>query len=215
MVTDADVNGNTVYRTTSYDYYQYTTPPDVDPDYELYQLKTVTDDEDNVTTYDYTSNGYLYTVTPAVGNATTYDYNAGGDATKVTDGNGNDTSYAYDNLHRLTTTTFPDIGAGQKTRTTAYTCCGEDTETDENGVVTKYEYEQYTKRLKKVTQDYGTGRLNYVTEYTYDEVGNLKTEKNARLKTTTYTYDDCDRKTRVDYPDSTYETWTYRDDGRV
>jgi len=73
----------------------------------------------------------------------------------------------------------------------------------------------HTHRLKKKTQDYGTGRLNYVTEYTYDEVGNLKTEKNARLKTTTYTYDDCDRKTRVDYPDSTYETWTYRDDGRV
>ena len=64
-------------------------------------------------------------------------------------------------------------------------------------------------------KDYGTGRLNYVTEYTYDEVGNLLTEKNARGKTTTHTYNDCDRKTRVDYPDSTYETWTYRDDGRV
>ena len=29
------------------------------------------------------------------------------------------------------------------------------------------------------------------------------------------TYDDCDRKIRVNYPDSTYETWEYRDDGRV
>ena len=46
-------------------------------------------------------------------------------------------------------------------------------------------------------------------------MGNRKTEKNARLKTTTFTYDDADRKTRVDYPDSAYETWAYRDDGRV
>ena len=96
---------------------------------------------------------------------------------------------------------------------TAYTCCGVDTVTDENGVVTKYEYDQYTHKLKKVHQDYNG--LNYVTEYTYDEVGNRKTEKNARLKTTTFTYDDANRKTRVDYPDSTYEIWTYRDDGRV
>jgi len=79
--------------------------------------------------------------------------------------------------------------------------------------VTKYEYDQYTKRLWKVHEDY-TG-LNYITEYTYDEVGNLKTVKNARLKTTTHTYDGADRLIHTDYPDSTHESWTYRDDGRV
>jgi YD repeat-containing protein len=105
------------------------------------------------------------------------------------------------------------VGAGQKTKTTAWTCCGMDSVTDENGRVTKYEYNAYTHNLWKVHEDYAG--LNYVTTYTYDEVGNLKTETNARSKVTTYTYDDADRKTRADYPDATYETWTYRDDGRV
>jgi RHS repeat-associated protein len=50
---------------------------------------------------------------------------------------------------------------------------------------------------------------------TYDEVGNLKTETNARGKVTTYWYDDGDRNTQADHPDSTHEYWSYRDDGRV
>jgi RHS repeat-associated protein len=210
-VKDEDVNGNAADHTTYYTYYPY----NYSQVSARYQLQTMTDARGNVTTYYYDSNGYPDYTDPPLGNNIDYTYNAVGDVTSVTDGNGNTTSYAYDNLHRLTTTTFPSIGAGTKTKVTAYTCCGVDTETDENGVVTKYEYDQYTKRLKKVTQDYGTGKLNYVTEYTYDEVGNLKTEKNARLKTTTYVYDDCDRKIQVDYPDSTHEYWTYRDDGRV
>jgi len=154
-------------------------------------------------------------VTPQVGNATTYEYNSAGDVTSITDGNGNETTFTYDELHRQTSVTYPSVGAGTKSKTTTYTCCGEDTVTDENGMVTKYEYYSGTKRLWKVTQDYGTGRLNLVTEYAYDEVGNMVTETNARGKTTEYTYDDGNRKVRVDYPDGTYETWTYRDDGRM
>jgi YD repeat-containing protein len=80
-------------------------------------------------------------------------------------------------------------------------------------VQTKNEYDFYTKRLWKVHEDY-IG-LNYVTEYGYDEVGNLRTVKNARGYTSTYTYNAADQLTRADYPGSTYETWTYRDDGRV
>ncbi len=75
--------------------------------------------------------------------------------------------------------------------------------TDENGRITKYEYYPYTNRLWKVHEDY-TG-LNYITTYTYDEVGNLKTETNARGKVTTYWYDDANRKTQADYPDGTHE----------
>lgn len=104
-------------------------------------------------------------------------------------------------------------GGTREFNTFAYTCCGLDSVTDENGRVSKYEYDQYTHRLKKVHEDYNG--LNYVTEYTCDEVGNLKTVKNARLKTTSHTYDGADRLTRTDHPDSTHETWTYRDDGRV
>jgi RHS repeat-associated protein len=204
IIRDEDVNGNPVDRTTSYTYWDSS---------KAYQLKTVTDARGNVTTYYYDSNCYLDYIDPPLGNNIQYTCNSVGDVTAVTDGNGNTTSYQYDGIHRQTQITYPDIGAGQKTKTTTYDCCGIDQVTDENGIVTKYEYDQYTHRLWKTHEDYAG--LNYVTENTYDEVGNLKTVKNARLKTTSHTYDAADRLTRSDYPDSTYETWTYRDDGRV
>jgi len=212
-IKDQDVNGDPVDRVTSYTYYGSS---------KAYQLSTTTDAEGNVTTYDYsTSTGYLTSITPEEGGATSYGYNDLGDVTSVQDGNGNTTSYQYDNLHRVTQITYPSVGGGQKTKTTTWSCCGRTQETDENGVVTRYYYEDdkptavRTHLLWKVVRDCGTGRLNYTTEYTYDEVRNTKTEKNPRGKTTTYTHDAANRKTRVDYPDNTYEAWAFRDDGRI
>ena len=218
-IKDQDVNGNPVDRTTTYTYYGSA---------KAYQVDTVTDGRGNVTTYDYClsdpthgPDGSLKSVQPQEGGATTYTHNDLGDVTSTTDGNGNITSYQYDNIHRVTQVIFPSVGNGQKTRTTSWGCCGKTQETDENGVVTQYLYEDdqrpavHTHRLWEVVQDSGTGRLNYTTEYTYDEVGNTKTVKNPRLKTTTYVYDDADRKVEADYPDSTSETWDYRDDGRL
>ncbi len=214
IVHDTDINGNPVDRITTYTYY-----PGTDPAYRRYKLYTMTDARSNVTTYYYDSaTGYLDYVDLPGGNVppakdVDYTYNAVGDATAVTDGNGITTSYQYDGIHRQTQITYPDVGAGQKTKITDYTCCGVDQVTDENGRITKYEYYAYTNRLWKVHEDY-TG-LNYITTYTYDEVGNLKTETNARGKVTTYWYDDANRKTQADYPDGTHEYWSYRDDGRM
>jgi RHS repeat-associated protein len=181
-----------------------------------YQLKTVADARGNTTTFYYDSNWYLDYIDPPVGNNIDVTADAYGDITAITDGNGNTTSFVPDALHRLTRITFPNIGSGStKNRDFTWDCCGLTQITDENGVVTKLEYDQYTKWLKKVTEDYGTGKLNYATQYTYDEVGNLKTVTNARSKVTTYTYDDADRLTQASYPDGTSEAWTYHDDGRV
>ena len=209
---DKDRNGNSVNRVTTYTYYGST---------KAYQVDTVTDACSNVTTYDYsTSTGYRISMTPQVGNATTYGYNDMGDTTSVTDGNNNTTSYQYDNIHRQTQISYPDVGNGQKTKTTTWTCCGKTSETDENGVVTKYYYDEdqtpavHDHRLWKVVQDYGTGTLNYTTQYGYDEVGNNTTVINPRGYTTTYTYDAGNRKTQASYPDSTSESWTYADNGR-
>jgi RHS repeat-associated protein len=204
IVRDQDVNGNPVDRITSYTYWDATYG---------FQVKTTTDARSNVTTYYYDSNCYLDYVDPPLGNNLQYTCNSVGDVTAITDGNGNTTSYQYDGIHRQTQITYPDIGAGQRSKTSTYTCCGLDSVTDENGIVTKYEYDQYTHRLWKTHEDYAG--LNYVTENAYDEVGNLKTVKNARGKTTTYTYDAADRKIQASYPDSTAESWTYRDDGRM
>ena len=210
---DKDRNGNSVNRVTTYTYYGST---------KGYQVDTVTDACSNVTTYDYsTTTGYRISMTPQVGNATSYGSDDMGDVTSVTDGNNNTTSYQYDNIHRLTQITYPDVGNGQKTRTTTWTCCGKTSETDEDGVVTKYYYDEdqtpavHDHRLWKVVQDYGTGTLNYTTQYGYDEVGNNTTVINPRGYTTTYTYDAGNRKTGASYPDSTSESWTYADNGRV
>jgi len=49
----------------------------------------------------------------------------------------------------------------------------------------------------------------------FDEVGNTTAVKSPRGFTTTYVYDDADRKIEAHYPDSTSESWEYRDDGRL
>jgi RHS repeat-associated protein len=208
VIRDEDAYESPVDRTTSFAYYSGS-----DPVYRRYKLQSVTDGESNVTSYYYDSNGYLDYMEPPFGNDLDVTANDVGDITAVTDGNGNTTSFAYDGIHRLTSTTYPDVGAGQKTRTFDWTCCGLDLVTDENGVQTKYEYDDYTRRLWKVHEDY-TG-LNYLTTYGYDEVGNLTTVLNARGKTTTYWYDAANRPYHVDYPDGTHESWTNRDDRRV
>jgi RHS repeat-associated protein len=205
IIRDQDLSGNPVDRITSYAYWDATYG---------YQLKTVTDARNNTTNLAYDSaTGYLTTVTPPIGGATTFGSNDVGDVSSVTDGNSNTTSYQYDGIHRVTQVTYPDVGAGQKTKTFTWTCCGLDQATDENGIVTKNEYDAYTKWLWKTHEDYNG--LNYMTRYGYDEAGNLKTVTNARGKVTTYWYDGADRRYHADYPDSTHESWTYRDDGRL
>jgi len=145
IIRDKDINNNPVDRITAYTYWGSTYG---------YQVETVTDARSNVTTYNYDSaTGYLTSVVPPIGNSITYVSNSMGDVTSVTDGNGNATSYQYDGIHRQTQITYPDIGAGQKTKVFAWTCCGLDSVTDENGRVTKYDYDQYTHRLWKVHED--------------------------------------------------------------
>ena len=159
IIRDQDISGDPVNRTTSFTYW--------DSSYG-YQLKTITDANNNTTTIYYDSTKwYLSSMDPPLGNDWTFTTNDVGDVTSATDGNGNTTSYGYDNLHRVTQVTFPDIGAGQKSQSFTWQCCGLTQVTDENGVVTKYEYDFYTKWLKKVTENYGgTNPSPIVTAYT-------------------------------------------------
>ncbi len=203
-IEDEDINGDPVDRTTSFTYWGSSLG---------YRLKTVTDARNNTTTLYYDSNAYLDYIDPPLGSDIEVTCNSVGDITAVTDGNDNTTSYVYDGIHRLEQITYPDVGAGQKSKYFDWTCCGLDQVEDENGIITKFLYEDDTDRLWKVIEDYGG--LGYTTEYDYDEVGNVVSVKNARGKTREYTLDDADRLVRADYPDSTYETWTLRDDGRV
>jgi len=204
-IHDEDINGSPVDHTTYFTYYG--------AGYG-YQLETITDARGNTTTLYYDSQtGYLTTVDPPLGNNWTFTSSLSGDITSVTDGNGNTTSFSHDGIHRLTQITYPDVGAGQKTRLFDWLCCGLESVTDENGMVTRFQYDPYTHSLTRVIEDYGG--LNYQTDYGYDEVGNVTSVTNARGHTQEYTWDGADRLVRMDYPDSTYETWTLWDDGRI
>ena len=95
------------------------------------------------------------------------------------------------------------------------------TVTDANGDVTEFVYKSGSgsstygaldviKRKKSGTSTWVT--LQNVTAW--DSHGRPSTiDHGADAYTLTYTYDDLDRVTRIDHPNSTYETWTYQNNG--
>ena len=208
---DQDVNGNAVARTTTYTY----------TDASLgYQVQTGTDANGHTTSYAYdATTGYLTSVTSPLGDVTSYAHDDAGNVTSIEDANGNIAWFEYDGLHRVTQTTYPDVGNGVSTVTTVWSPAGATQVTDENGVVTKYDYDPHTYRPTAITQDYGTNplyeNLNLLTQYSYDDAGDLTAVTDARGKTTHSTYDTLGRVTAVSYPDGTSASSTYRDDGRL
>ena len=60
------------------------------------------------------------------------------------------------------------------------------------------------ERLTSVTDAEGKQ-----TTYAYDNANNLLRVTDANNRSTTYAYNAADRLTRIDYPDATYESFTY------
>ncbi|PQO43512.1 RHS repeat-associated core domain-containing protein [Blastopirellula marina] len=146
---------------------------------------TVTDPLGNVTTNTYTG-GLLTSVTgedpddagPLAAPVTSYTYDDNGKVLTITDPLGRVTTYAYDGLGRQISVTYPDPdGAGSLdalSETTVYDLFGRvSSKTDTSGVT---------------------------TTYTYDHEGNLLTETTP-LGTTTYTYDELNRRVEVETAD--------------
>ncbi len=130
------------------------------------------------------------TVTDRGGRTTITTYNAAGFVTAV----------SYQDGSRVTTQ--PDAQG----RPSAVT--------DENGKVTVTRYDDAGRKISVIT-GYGTSNQQE-TDYTYDENGNEKTVSvDGRFQITNETYDNMNRPTRVDYPDGTYETTEYDNDGRT
>ena len=87
-------------------------------------MTSFTDANSNTTTYAYSTGGHsdlinIFQPAPGFGEATpvtTLTYNTTGQVLTETDPDGNTTSYAYDTQDRLTTTTYPKIGANRARR---------------------------------------------------------------------------------------------------
>jgi RHS repeat-associated protein len=153
-------------------------------------LLTITDANNNVTTYAYDSNGNLNKITDAQGNQTAYTYDSLGRRTSVTDAAGTAIQYTYNQTDKLTQITYPDASKEQF----QYDCCSLSKRIDANGKETLYDYDIHG-RLIKVTDAAGN-----FTQYTYDNLGNLKTIADAEGRTTIYTYDILGRLTRITDP---------------
>jgi len=161
------------------------------------QICTSTDGNNNVTRYNYDSDGNLVTVTPpAPMGATTYTYDSLGRALTVTNGLGDTTTYEYDAADHLLSTKDENL----RELLNFYTlvgaieaiCDGEDScdfiNRDSQGRTT------YVERY--------TATDEYTSDYVYDLVGNL-TQTTTPVGTTNRTYDAANQLTKVQQPGGT------------
>ena len=81
---------------------------------------------------------------------------------------------------------------------------------DAEGRVTKYEYDTDLRITKVIDANNVDADIR-----TYTANGKLYTIKDARNNVSTYTYDGHDRKSRLTYPDTSYEEWQYDANGNV
>jgi RHS repeat-associated protein len=134
----------------------------------------------------------------ATQNTTTlYEYDGLGNLTKITDPRGKVTTQSYDALSRVIQQVQPAAVAGGNTPTIGSSHDGQDRllqVVDPRSLTTSYVTNGLGDQTKLTSPDTG------VTDATYDAAGNLKTRKDARGKTVTYSYDALNRLTLIDYP---------------
>jgi RHS repeat-associated protein len=231
--TTTDANGNTTYSTYNYKGQVISTTDALgnttaynygssgcsscaaSPD----KLTSLTDANDNTTTFVYDTLGRLSQEINSQGKITSYTYNVSGNMTSRTDGSGNLILYSYDSLGRLLTKTYPDQTA------------------------TSFTYDAKGNMLTAANQDIGytmqydsQGRLTMVIDsngktisYGYDTLGNRTTMTNPTGDTITYSYDtgnrlrginswagemtfaydDLGRRTALGYPNKVTTTYDY------
>ena len=164
-----------------------------------------------------------------------FEYNSVGKTTKSTDPVGRVMSYIYDTNNidlleiRQTRATNNELQ-----RKFTYNALHEPlTDTDAAGQVTTFTYNAQgqvltQKNAKNETTTYAYGgtvpagclasvtsppfnSVSAVTSFTYDSFKRVRTVTDSDNYTTTTDYDNLDRKTKVTYPDTTYEQFQYTD----
>jgi RHS repeat-associated protein len=136
--------------------------------------------DDLITRYTYTNNGLVDLLTDPLGRVTDYDYTTEGRIAKITVAKGT---------------------VDEATQSFEYDLAGNQTAIiDAKGDRTEFEYDALNRLKRKIEADPDgiSGPLSSpVTIYTYDAAGNLVLVKDARSNTTTYAYDNLNRRVKT------------------
>ena len=151
-------------------------------------LNWESDHRGGMTSYSYDENGYVVTSANSVGDTTRYTHDKVGRKTNEQNGAGERWSFTFDGRGNVLAASDP-LGNTTEHR---YDIAGRKTQmTDAEGHVTKYEYD-YGKNAHWRTTDADGG----VVELTRDDfAGNIVSVRDANLHSTTFGYDDLNRRT--------------------
>jgi RHS repeat-associated protein len=169
----------------------------------LGELTQILDPLNHPTTISYYPTGLIQSITDAQNNTTSYNYDSRGNRTSVMDpinGATHPTTFGYDAMSRLTGITYPDgttAGFGYDTRGRRTSA------TDQNNKATQYAYDD-ADRLISVTDAAGD-----LTQYGYDTEGNLTSITDADNHTTYFSYDTMGRVIQTTFPSNLTETYAY------
>ena len=195
LLTETDGRGNTTTH-------GYATAGDAAADYQVGQLKTVTDRENGVTTFKYwttsssptppTSNvGLLKNVSDQRSKTTTYEYDSSGNLTTITSPLGLKTTFGYDSSGRKTSRrdprgNVPNPPSGYLTQWAFNNVDRVTTLTDARGNETTYDYYDNELLWKQTRTD--TGGAARVTSFEYDADNRLwkSTDPRSGIETRLY-----------------------------
>jgi RHS repeat-associated protein len=167
------------------------------------RVLTVTDPLDQVTAYEYDANGNRTAEVDARGRRTASEYDAANRVSKVTRPDGTTVRYTYNFRGQKLTETTGGEGGSLRAALAA---------PDEPERTTRYVYDNAGLPVKVIFPD------GAEANFTFDEIGRLKTATDERGKTYTYEYDPtcgcADRLVKTTDPAGKTFSYTYDDAGR-
>jgi RHS repeat-associated protein len=222
LLTETDGRGNTTTHV-------YATGTDPAADYQVGQLKTVTDRENGVTTFKYwtttstpappsTNVGLLKSTTNQRGKTTSYDYDASGNLTKITAPLNLKTTFTYDSSGRKTSErdprgNVPDPPTGFLTQWAYDAVDHVTTLTDARGNATTYDYYDNEQLWKQTRTD--TGGALRVTSFEYDSANRLWKSTDPRNGVETRLYWPDGQLKSVESAEGRKTTYTYDNAGQL
>ena len=160
-------------------------------------LTNMTNALNQVTTFTYTTEGFLASETDPLGNTTSFTYNSLGQRTSMIDPSGNIWTYAYDSFGNITDTTDPLL----RTTHITYDAAGRVVASVQNYDNTKPQNDQ--------------NLWNITTSYQYDFRGNMIAVTDTYNHTTYYEYDPTGRLVKTIDPAGNETTNIYNDAGQL